>query len=159
MNGARLLGCGLSTDQLDSFRRRVGAGEPDECWPWLGYITALGYGSWTGRFGPLRQPRTFKAHRLAFLLAGGVIGAGLELDHLCRLRHCVNPAHLEAVTHAENMRRCALANKCRKGHDLLAGNVVYERGGTVRRCRICRRASARRSQRNFMERQRAAAAA
>jgi hypothetical protein len=53
------------------------------------------------------------AHRVSFILTNGAIGDGLHLDHLCRVRHCVNPDHLEQVTTAENNRR-AMAFKMRE---------------------------------------------
>ena len=77
-----------------------------DCWLWTGYITPLGYGTLTVR----RLGRGFKAHRLVYELLVGPIPVGLELDHLCRNTRCVNPDHLEPVTHAENMRRSPVLN-------------------------------------------------
>jgi hypothetical protein len=69
------------------------------CWLWQAGLAHNGYGHLkVGR-------RTVKAHRFAYELLVGPVLEHLELDHLCRVRSCVNPAHLEPVTHAENVRR------------------------------------------------------
>ena len=84
----------------------------DTCWLWEGNIATNSYGLYTANFSGQRQ--TKRAHRLAYELMVGPIPDGLELDHLCRVRNCVNPAHLEAVTHQENVLRggkvCVVAN-------------------------------------------------
>lgn len=76
---------------------RIGAW--NECWPWLRTTNNHGYGMIS-----VNGLRTY-AHRLAFLLYKGPFPLGTEVDHLCNTRGCVNPGHLEAVTHSENLRR------------------------------------------------------
>lgn len=69
------------------------------CVLWTGALATGGYGmSWNGH-------RSKRAHRYAYEMIVGDIPGGLELDHLCRRRDCVNPGHLEPVTAAENKRR------------------------------------------------------
>lgn len=72
--------------------------ETSDCWIWIGPHTPKGY----GRF---HSPAGSTAHRYAWFIENGPIPEGLELDHLCGVRCCVRPDHLEAVTHAENVRR------------------------------------------------------
>ena len=71
----------------------------DECWPWVGATTPKGYGSmkWKGT--------SIYGHRWTYEQLVGPIPDGMQIDHLCRETGCVNPAHLEPVTAAENMRR------------------------------------------------------
>lgn len=77
---------------------------PDGCWVWE-KPNANGYGK-VRHEGKVRQ-----AHRVSFEIHRGPVPSGLTLDHLCRNRACVNPWHLEPVTHQENCRRGALARR------------------------------------------------
>jgi len=74
---------------------------PTECWPWVGTIS--------GGYGVFRLGNRFAgntgAHRFAYEMLRGPIPKGLHIDHLCQNKRCVNPAHLEPVTLAENVRR------------------------------------------------------
>jgi hypothetical protein len=75
------------------------ATQADDCWLWTGCVGDGGYGQVT-----IAQ-RRHKAHRAVYELLVGPIPEGLDLDHLCRVRRCVNPDHLEPVTRSENLRR------------------------------------------------------
>lgn len=111
----------------------------DACWLWTGAISGgTGYGSCTGQDGTRSS-----AHRMAFTLIRGEIPAGLVLDHLCRVRACVNPDHLEPVTHRENIRRgaapaavSAAKGECKNGHPHDERNT-YIRPSGQRDCRPC----------------------
>ncbi len=122
----------------------------DGCWVWIAGTFPTGY----GRFfvGGVRR----RAHRIAYEALVGPVPDGLELDHLCRVRNCVNPAHLEPVTHAENMRRgCqATATHCLRGHKFTKANTIYraDRPGQ-RECRACARERGRRWEQQKRERQ------
>ena len=103
------------------------AKHPNGCWLWTGSVTKSGY----GRFG-LEAGSVTWAHRAAWRLFRGEIPVDQELDHLCRVRRCVNPEHLEPVSHQENSRRAHLI--CSRGlHDLTAPHARLVKGG----CRAC----------------------
>ena|SRR5215831_11213550 len=132
----------------------------NSCWEWAGKPKSNGYGSITIK----RKPHI--AHRVIYEFSIGKIQDGMELDHLCRNRICVNPNHLEPVTHLENMLRgvgiVAVASRkthCPKGHPLSGDNLhpYYLKRGH-RQCKIChmencRKAAARQHARERLERE------
>lgn len=132
------LGAYHNPDPEVEFAKRIGAPDADGCLPWQGQIATNGY----GRFA--RNGTTVPAHRYAYEREHGRVPEGMELDHLCRNRACVNSAHLEPVSHRENTMRgqtvtAANARKthCIHGHEFTPENTyIQSRGG--RGCRACR---------------------
>ena len=113
----------------------------DTCWIWTAGKDRAGYGVYNGAGLGTRA-----AHRIAYMLLVGAIPAGLELDHLCRVRACVNPAHLEPVTPRVNQLRGegfagqrARQTHCIHGHRFTPENTYITPGRGTRQCRACRR--------------------
>lgn len=120
------------------FWSRVDIGEADECWLWKLSCGSHGYGqTWDGE-------TVLLAHRVAWVLTNGAIPDGLTIDHLCRVRRCVNPGHLRLLTNVENARLNGNAMKthCKRGHEFTAENTRRNDKGH-RWCRACQRLSRR----------------
>jgi len=98
-----------------------------DCWLWTGSRDSHGYGHFK------RDGRIVRAHRWFYENLVGDIGADLTIDHLCRVKLCVNPDHLEPVTRGENIRRGQKRHVCKNGHRRFPWNVYSSNG----RCRIC----------------------
>lgn len=108
------------------------------CWLWLRAVNHAGYGLIKVGSRTLGTRRMRKAHQVSYEEHVGPIPSGLELDHICRVRCCANPAHLEPVTGAENTRRArVLVTHCPSGHEYNEANTrLY---GRRRHCRTCAR--------------------
>ena len=119
-----------------------------DCWLWAGRHDSAGYG---------RMDRARSIHRTTYEMYVGPIPDDLELDHLCRNHGCCNPAHLEPVTHAENVRRgeSGIAGKsrthCPQGHPYDEQNTYLrpDRPGN-RDCRICMSERVRKHRRSWI---------
>ncbi len=122
------------TDLPERIAKKIAVDATTGCWDWTAALNSHGYGEvyWLG------SPRG--SHRIVYSLLVGPVPVGLDLDHLCRVRHCVNPEHLEPVTRQENLlrgARCCITH-CPQGHEYTPENTRRDRDGR-RRCRECNR--------------------
>mgnify|MGYP001610618926 CR=1 FL=1 len=108
------------------------------CWEWTGSITSYGYGMVEAKHRPKQH-----AHRAYWIYVNGSVPPGLDLDHLCRNRSCVNPAHLEPVTRKVNLARGmgltginARNSHWHRGHEFTPENIRIQ-NLTERTCREC----------------------
>jgi hypothetical protein len=116
-------------------------GVPSACWVWTGSTNGKGAGV---EYGVFSRPKMY-AHRYAWERFKGPIPDGYVIDHLCRVRLCVNPDHLEPVPIAKNLKRGAHPNfrshatgMCARGlHDLNNPDNVYLRADGRAFCRVC----------------------
>ena len=132
---------GWNGDLRERFEKKYIAEPNTGCWLWIANLTPNGYAQ-IRRDSPIGGGRGKKlyAHRVSYEMFVGPIPEGLHLDHKCRVRSCVNPDHLEAVTHQENVRRGEMAQgtHCKHGHLFDEANTYWRpRGG--RTCKTCNR--------------------
>ena len=130
----------MTPKQLKRFCKKVLIDETSGCWVWIA-SKSRGYGMLT------LAGTAMPAHRAAYEHWAGPIPIGLTIDHLCRIRACVNPAHMECVTLTENIARGegpsakgARRTHCNHGHALVGENLYMQRnskGRLFRRCRTC----------------------
>jgi len=140
---------------LHKFMRFVLPEPNSGCWLWTGNLTSQGYGRFVVPRKTARK-HTDRAYRVAWELLIGPVPEGKELDHLCRVRCCVNPQHLEPVSHRENLlrgsgatvtklrwatRREAMTH-CVNGHEYTLANTRIDADGGYS-CRTCDRLAMR----------------
>jgi hypothetical protein len=118
--------------------------DADRCVPWPGALTLDGYGQHRWTIG--RNMQSQHAHRTVYELIVGPIPEGLELDHLCKVRACINPKHLEPVTRLVNNRRRGAADefRCANGHERNEANMHTDPVTGWQKCRPCDAAKQRR---------------
>lgn len=134
-----------STRELVASRLLQHVRESGDCWLWTGAVNCEGY----ARIRVLGDSSKWAIHRASYEAFVGPIPDGLTIDHLCRNPGCINPAHLEAVTMEENIRRGhgigmrnASKTSCHRGHPYTESSCRPEQRGQGklgRRCVICRR--------------------
>jgi len=129
----------------ERFWRKVAVDAATGCWLWGAHVDKHGYGDY--RSGTATTTYTRHAHRAAYVELVGPIPRGLVIDHLCRVRRCVNPSHMEVVTHQTNILRGvgpaaknAVKQLCPRGHPLSSR-------GANRVCLECERARVARGRR------------
>lgn len=107
----------------------------ETCWLWKKSKDSCGYGQF------YLNGKVRRSHRISYELYKGEIPQGLQLDHLCRVRHCCNPEHLEVVTNQENSVRGLggyhnkIKTHCPRGHEYSGNNLRVYRN--YRHCRTC----------------------
>lgn len=153
----------LARADVDRFADKV-ALQGDGCFVWMGGKTLGGYGVFADLTARSAESKTM-AHRWSYEHHVGPIPDGLDIDHLCRNRACVNPEHLEPVTRQENIRRAAaLKTHCPAGHPYDETNTYVRPNTAQRKCRTCaherdlRRADRKNAQRRASRAQRKASA-
>lgn len=110
------------------------------CWLWTGGLDGRKYGQFRA------DGRGCRAHRWSYEALVGPIPEGLTIDHLCRVKICVNPRHMEPVTAAENTRRMGEARThCAWGHEFTPENIYISPTNGQRTCRACVRLSKERN--------------
>lgn len=137
---------------LERFMKSISPEPNSGCWLWLGAVDRKGYGTISIATGGGKKRAAF-AHRISHELFRGAIPTGMEIDHLCRLPCCVNPDHLEPVTHRENDLRGfgapamnARKTHCSSGHPFTPENTYYAGKGRHRRtCRTCKQVWSRKT--------------
>ena len=124
----------MTPRQLINFEKKYIPEPNSGCWLWMAALKRDGYAKFTSHS---------TGHKMAFLHWNGVVPEGKEIDHICGVKCCVNPQHLQAITHKENVAKSGSwdfnrrKTHCPKGHPYSGENLYIS--GTNRQCNICRR--------------------
>lgn len=109
------------------------------CWLWRGFVDKCGYGKSMNSL----YPGETLAHRLSWMHHRGLIPSGCEIEHTCKTRNCVNPEHLEAITHQENVARAVAEGAYKINHRnarkelCMRGHKLTQLSANRRICKIC----------------------
>ncbi len=129
----------ISRKDWDRIQRKVNIKKLGECWEWTAGLNGEGY------VILLRDGRHQRGHRFFYETLVGAIPEKLDLDHLCRVRHCINPRHTEPVTRRTNILRGdgvaakrAKITHCPNGHEYTPENTLRKKNNS-RICRECNR--------------------
>lgn len=133
-----------TADEASRFWGNVAVSGPNDCWLWKLGLERKGYGIFCA------QGQRKKAHRVSLILEGRTIATGMVVDHVCRNRACVNPAHLRVVTPKENALENSVSmsainaakTHCKRGHELTGDNLRISHRGH-RLCRECAKVAQR----------------
>jgi hypothetical protein len=144
---------GFSVPPSERFHDKYAVDAETGCWNWTAAVNNKGYGRIGAQCIDGKPRGMVYAHRVSYEMHHGPIPDGLVIDHLCRNRRCVNPAHLEAVTYRENALRgeapmvlVYLLNRCPRGHDMSDAYVRPDNG--KRQCRTCIKERGKRQRRS-----------
>lgn len=140
----------ISDKDLCRFMSKIYFFDRDKCWNWTGAKHVRGYGTFKYR------GTNFRAHRFSYLIAKGEIPTRFSICHSCDTPSCVNPDHLVAGTHSQNMRESVLRKRhrhskqthCKSGHELIPENLIklsspIRSCAPLRMCKICHKLRAR----------------
>ena len=127
----------MTNKQLKNYIEERITIDKNGCWIWKNKPHKFGYS-----YGSINK-KSWRIHRLSYIVFKAKIPKNKVIDHLCRVRNCVNPEHLEAVSQKENLNRGNSKGKrktCKNGHKFTKESTYFYKKGryNCKYCRICR---------------------